>query len=130
MRIFRNKTFSRYARKEGITDNELRAVIPQLEENNPDANLGGEVFKLRVARPGDGKSGGYRVLVYYRSGERTFFAHGFAKSNLANIGEKDLRDLKAAASDMLSMSEARLETMLKSGKLIEISEAKHEEVSK
>jgi hypothetical protein len=44
----------------------------QLEENNPNANLGGEVFKIRVPRPGEGKRGGYRVFVFFRSGQRTF----------------------------------------------------------
>jgi hypothetical protein len=130
MRVFRNKAFSRYARKESITDDELRAVIPLLEENNPDANLGGEVFKMRVARPGDGKSGGYRVFVYFRSGERTSFVHGLAKSNLANISDKDLRSLKMSAKDFFSYTEKQLEVLIKAGELTEITEKKHEEVSK
>jgi hypothetical protein len=130
MRIFKNKSFSRFARKEGITDEELKAIIPQLEANNADANLGGDVYKMRVARMGEGKRGSYRVLIYFRSGERTFFAHGFAKSDLANIGDKDLRRLKLTAKDMLSMPETKLEAIIKNGKLTEITEGKHEEVSK
>jgi hypothetical protein len=130
MRIFRNKAFSRYARKEGITDDDLKAIIPQLEAKQPDADLGGDVYKMRIARPNDGKSGGYRVFVYFRSGERTFFAHGLAKSDLSNISEKDLRRLKRVAKHLLSVSETRLAAMLKTGELIEITEEKHEEVSK
>jgi hypothetical protein len=123
MRIFRNKTFSRYARKEGITDGELRAIVPLLEENAPDYSLGGDVYKIRVPRPGEGKSGGYRVFVYFRSAHRTFFAYGLAKSNLANIEDDDLKDLKTTARNMLSMSETRLEALIKAGDLIEITEA-------
>jgi hypothetical protein len=130
MRIFKNKTFSRYARKEGITDDELRAIIPQLEANNPDADLGGNVYKMRVARPSDGKSGGYRVLVYYRSGERTFFAHGFAKSDLANISDRDLRNLKLSAKIVLSYTDKELEAYIKAREFTEITEEKHEKVSK
>jgi hypothetical protein len=123
MRIFRNKTFSRYARKEDITDDELRAIIPQLEENNPDANLGGDVYKMRIARPGEGKSGGYRVLVYFRIGERTFFVHGFAKSDLPNIKGKQLEGCKVSAKRFLSYTEKQLETLIKIGELTEITEA-------
>jgi hypothetical protein len=122
MRIFRNKTFSRYARKEGITDDELRAIIPQLEENKPDANLGGDVYKMRIARPGEGKSGGYRVFVYFRHGERTFFSHGLAKAHLANIEDDELDALKDAAKYWLSLSEAQLDAAVNNGKITEITE--------
>jgi hypothetical protein len=54
--------------------------------------LGGEVYKARAARrPGEGKSGGYRVVVFFRSEERTFFVYGFAKSGKANIDQGELR---------------------------------------
>jgi hypothetical protein len=122
MRIFRNKTFSRYARKEGITDDELRAIIPQLEENNSDANLGGDVFKMRVPRPGEGKSGGYRVFVYFRSGERTFFAHGLEKSESPNIKSNELEGLKTSAKYWLSLPEKQLVSLIKTGELTEITE--------
>jgi hypothetical protein len=121
MRILKNKAFSRFARKEGITDDELKAIIPQLEAKQPDADLGGDVYKMRVARPGEGKSGGYRVFVYFRSGERTFFAHGFAKSDAANIKDDDLAFMKRTAKNLLSMAETELEAMLKNGQLIEIT---------
>jgi hypothetical protein len=130
MRIFKNKTFSRFTRKEGITDEELKAIIPQLEANQPDADLGGDVYKMRLARQGEGKRGGYRVIVFFRSGERIFFAYGFAKSNLANIGDKDLRRLKLLAKYWLSYTNVQLERLIKAGRFTEITEEKHEEVSK
>jgi hypothetical protein len=40
--------------------------------------LVGGVIKQRVARPGQGRSGGYRVLVAYRAGHRAVFLYGFA----------------------------------------------------
>ncbi|GHU04529.1 addiction module toxin RelE [Spirochaetia bacterium] len=130
MRIFRNKTFSRYARKEGITDDELRALVPLLEANAPDYSLGGEVYKIRVPRPGEGKRGGYRVFVYFRNGERTSFSHGLAKSDLANISDRELANLKASAKTFLSSTENELAKLVKNGDLIEITEEQHEKVSK
>lgn len=47
------------------------------------ANLGGGIIKQRIARPGQGKSGGFRTLIVFRAGTRAIFVHGFAKSERA-----------------------------------------------
>jgi hypothetical protein len=41
VRTFKNRWFTRFARKEGIADVELRAVVNQLEAGQWDADLGG-----------------------------------------------------------------------------------------
>ncbi len=45
MRIFKNKWFARFARKESISDEALYEAIRQIETGNYDADLGGGVFK-------------------------------------------------------------------------------------
>jgi hypothetical protein len=80
VRIFKNTWFTRFADKEGITDGELKTMVNQLETGQADADLGGGVYKVRVARSGEGKSGGYRVIVFFKSKERLFYVYGFAKS--------------------------------------------------
>ena len=87
MRVFKNTWFTRFADKEGIADSELKEMVNQLEAGQADADLGGGVYKVRIARSGEGKSGGYRVIVFFRSEERTFFEYGFAKSDRDNIDE-------------------------------------------
>ena len=120
MRIFKNAWFSRFARKEGISDDELRDTVGLLEADQADADLGGDVYKVRIARSGGGKSGGYRVIVYFRSGERTVYAYGFAKSDRANISQSELRAFKSSAKDQLSLTDEQLEEWIKKRTLIEI----------
>jgi len=120
VRIFKITWFARFAGKEGITDGELREAVNQLESGQADANLGGNVYKVRVARPGEGKSGGYRVIVVFRSGERTFYMYGFAKSERENISPKELRKLKKQAKSMLAMTSAQIADALKEGVLNEL----------
>ena len=120
MRIFKNTRFARYTGKAGISDNELKEAVNQLEAGQADANLGGNVYKVRIARPGEGKSGGYRVIVLFRSEERTFYVYGFAKSERANISEKELRNYKEAAKVYFSLTTEQLESRIKHGKLIEL----------
>jgi len=120
VRIFKNTWFDRFADKEGITDDELRNVVDMLEKDQADVDLGAGVYKMRVARPGEGKSGGYRAIVFFRSGERTFFVYGFAKSDMDNISEKQLRGFKKAAKIALKFSEKELDRQVKNGLFLEI----------
>ncbi|GAB6392623.1 MAG: type II toxin-antitoxin system RelE/ParE family toxin [Treponematales bacterium] len=120
MRAFKNSWFSRFADKEGISDDELKAIVNRLEAGQVDADLGGGVFKARAARPGAGKSGGYRVIVFFRRGERAFFYYGFAKSKRGNISEKELRVLKKTAKGLFLLSDAQITERLRNGKLTEI----------
>jgi len=120
VRVFKNAWFSRFARKENIGDDELWDTVDQLEAGQADADLGAGVFKVRLARPGEGKSGGYRVVVYFKSEERTFYAYGFSKSDKANISQKELSKLKKQSRSLLSMSNVQIDTALKEGILNEI----------
>ena len=76
MRVFKNTWFARFVDKEGIKDGELKEAVNQLEAGQADADLGGGVYKVRLARPGEGKTGGYRVIVFFRSEEILCNDHG------------------------------------------------------
>lgn len=59
-----------------------------------DADLGGCVFKKRVALPGRGKSGSVRTLLGFQQGHHVFLIYGFAKCARANISNAELRALR------------------------------------
>jgi hypothetical protein len=120
VRVFKNSWFTRFARKEGIADDELRAMVNQLEAGQWDADLGGGVYKQRLARPGKGKSGGYRIILFFKSGDRTFFVYGFAKPVRANIDDKELRRLKTLARINLGLPDRLLDEQIASGQWLEL----------
>jgi len=120
MRIFKNSWFARFADKEGITDGELVEAVNLLEAGLADADLGGDVYKMRLARPGEGKSGGYRVIVFFRTEERTFFVYSFAKANRGNISEKELRIFKKRAKIFISKTDEEIRDDLRKRDLIEV----------
>jgi hypothetical protein len=119
-RIFKNGWFQRFARKERLADEALREAVERAERGLIDADLGGGVIKQRVARPGKGRSGGYRTLILFRQGDRAIFAFGFAKSALANISNADLDLLRAAAAEALGWTDEDLDRLAASGALVEI----------
>jgi len=120
VRIFKNTWFDRFADKEGITDEDLRNAADRLEGDQSDANLGGGVYKVRVARPGEGKSGGYRVIVFFRSGKQTFYHYAYPKSSRDNIDQRELRFFKKMAKVKLAMTDSELAVAINAGELIEI----------
>ena len=105
-----------------MSDDELKALVNQLEAGQIDADLGGGVYKLRLGRQGAGKSGAYRVIVFFRSGHRTFFVYGFSKSGRANISGKELRFFRESAKINLGLTDEQLDKRLAAGQWIELQE--------
>ena len=75
---------------------------------------------MRVARPGEGKSGGYRTIVFFRSEFRTFFVYGFSKSDRDNIDQGELRAFKKGAKYQLALTEEQIKVWLGNRTLIEV----------
>lgn len=76
MRIFKNKAFTKWAEKEGLSDDALQIAVDEMERGLIDADLGGHVVKKRVAVGGRGKRGGVRTLLAYKSCDKAFLCMG------------------------------------------------------
>lgn len=120
MRIFRNQWITKFAKKHKISDSELIEAVERADDGLIDADLGGGVIKQRIARQGQGRSGGYRSLIFFRHGERAFFMTAFAKNDRENITNKELAELKKAAAIILAMTETDIEQAKLNGTFTEI----------
>ena len=120
MRILETKTFARWARKEGITDRALADAVAEIELGLVEARLGGDVFKKRVARRGEGKRGAYRTILGGRRGFRWIFLLGFAKSERSDIDEDELRALRRIAQAWLGMDDPDIDHAVEAGELHEV----------
>lgn len=80
-RVFATKPFMRFARRFGVTDSELSRAV----KGAFDADLGGGVFKFRLAKPGEGDSGGARAIVAMRIGQRIVLMYDFEKKHQGNF---------------------------------------------
>lgn len=127
MRVFKTKWFVRYARQERVRDDSLCDAIERAERGLVDADLGGGIVKQRVARAGGGRSGGYRMLVAYRRGDRAVFLYGFAKNERDNIEEDELRTLREIGAAWLEARTEHLERAIREGVLQEASHGEKRE---
>lgn len=80
------------------------------------------MIKQRVARAGEGRSGGYRTLIFFREGERAVFAFGFAKNDRDNLGAEELAVFRKAAKIVLALPDVAIETEVSAGRLLEVQD--------
>jgi hypothetical protein len=121
VRIFKNPWFARFASKEGIQDSELKEIVNNvLEAGQADVDLGSGVYKMRLARPREGKSSGFRIILFFRSRDKTFYHYAYPKASRENISEKELLIFKKLAKEHLAMTYEQLTEAVKAGELIEI----------
>lgn len=120
MQIFKTKAFSRFAKKEKISDSALLEAVQRAEKGLIDAHLGGHIIKQRVRREGQGRSSGYRVLVAVRLKERYVFITGFAKNEKDNLSDAELETAQEIAIGWLNASVNQIEFSVIEGQLQEI----------
>ena len=117
---YKTKVFARWAGKEKLKDAALCQALREAGDGLIDANLGGGLIKKRVAAPGRGKSGSYRTLIAFRTGDRAIFLYGFGKNERDNIDEKEKKALKLLARQFLEYEKAELQTAVKKGVLLKV----------
>lgn len=120
MRVFKTKPFVRFAAGAGIEDAALLDAVYRAESGLVDADLGGGVIKQRIARKGQGKSGGFRTILLFRRGARAFFVYGFAKSKRDNLRPDELQAFRLLAEQMLSLDDTGLAAAVANGTIVEI----------
>ena len=120
MRIFKSRWFQRFAKKERIEDAVLREAVARAEKGQIDADLGGGVIKQRIARPGQGRSKGYRTIILFRREAKAFFVYGFSKSQRTNIDDDEEEQFKQAAKHVLALAEKQLAELLQRGDFTEV----------
>ena len=120
MAIYKTRWFDRWARKQGLTTSSLCDAVTEMTKGLFDADLGGNLFKKRIARPGQGKSGGFRTLVATNKGSRWVFVFGFPKNERRNIDKDEEEALKKLAAHLLSLTAQTLAKAQREGELMEV----------
>ena len=120
MRIYKTKWVGRFTRRERIRDSDLAEAVRRAGRGLIDADLGGGIIKQRVARAGQGRSGGFRMLLAYREGHRAVFLYGFAKSERENIADDELETLREIGAVWLAADAQRITKAIKENALQEV----------
>lgn len=118
----KTKWFTKWARKNDITDKYLNEAVHNIESELSAVNLGANIYKVRISRKGSGKSDGFRTILVFKASERAVFLYGFAKNEQDNITKTELAMFKKLGKELLLLNQQELETAIKSNALQEIEE--------
>jgi hypothetical protein len=121
MAIYQTRWFDRWAGKQSLKEHSLCEAVREMTAGLYEADLGGGLLKKRIARPGQGKSGGFRTLVATNKGNRWFFVFGFSKNERSNINRGEEDALKKLATHLLSLTPQSLGKAQRAGELVEIN---------
>lgn len=121
MAIYKNKWFHRWTKKEGLCELALCIAVGEMAAGLFEADLGGGLLKKRIAKQGQGKSGGFRTLVATNRGDRWVFMYGFPKNARSNIDKDEQEALKKLAGQLLGLTPQALAKAVASGELMEVN---------
>ncbi|HEY9772426.1 MAG TPA: type II toxin-antitoxin system RelE/ParE family toxin [Planktothrix sp.] len=115
------REFARDATKEGLTDEQLKKAIEEMQGGLVGDALGGNLYKKRIAENNRGKSGGYRTIILFReSANDVFCLFMFAKNTRTNISREELQALKKLAKEYETLSEKQIEHAIKNAAFFEV----------
>ena len=127
MALYKVRAFDRFARKHGLTKAALVLAARRLLAGDATADLGGGLYKLRIAKAGGGRAGGFRALLTLRNNGHCFFVFGFEKSAKANIDAREMRALKLMARTLGSLDPGQVRAAVQAGELVEVEDEDSQE---
>ena len=120
MRIFKTRWFHKWAISMELDDKALLRAVEEIVNGLIDANLGGHIFKKRLGLHGQGKRGGARTLVTFKTTDRIFFIYGFPKNQRDDIKADELKALKLYARELLGYGDRALSKAIEVKILFEV----------
>lgn len=120
MRIFKYRTFEKWAKKQRMQNGDLKKAIAEIESGLIDAELGGFVYKKRIGIHGKGKSSSHRTIILMKIDDKAIFVHGFQKGEKSNITKNELEGFKIMASSILNLNNSQIDALISNNSLIEV----------
>jgi len=105
----KTKWFNKWVKKQKISNEKLLVAIEDMENNLSSVNLGGGLFKVRVASENSGKSSAYRTIIVFRKDDRAVMVYGFMKKEQENLSKEELKSFKILSKDILELELEELE---------------------
>ncbi|HPW94279.1 MAG TPA: type II toxin-antitoxin system RelE/ParE family toxin [Fibrobacteraceae bacterium] len=115
MNAFESRWFKRWSKKNGLKKADLLDALERTINGSGVVNLGGNIYKIRVAKNGQGRSGGFRTILIFKKGKRSLFIYGFEKNDQDNIDKGTLADYKKFAVTFLNYTDDDINRLVNNG---------------
>lgn len=108
-------------KKSELNDQDLVDAVKEMQAGLIDADLGGDIYKKRIAIGNKGKSAGVRTIVATKKNNVWFYIFGFEKNVRANISDDEKEALQFLARDLLNADKQQILLYIDTQILIEIN---------
>ena len=99
-------------KEHGLDDDYLNDVLLDIYHGRA-ISLGSKMYKIRAARAGEGKSGGFRNIFYWKKEELIVFCLLFGKNEQDNLDHDEKRTLKILSQEYDKLTDADIEQNIK-----------------
>ena len=121
VRIYKTKSFFHWSSKHEVEDIHLVKAIEEIKVGINVVDLGGYLYKKRIATKGRGKSGSVRTILAYKREEIVFFLHGYEKGEKDNIVDLEKNALKKLAKVLLTLTKTQIQKAVINGEIKEVN---------
>jgi hypothetical protein len=122
IKIYKTPKCSQWLVDSGLSDKDIVDSVNEMISGLVDADLGGGLYKKRIALPGRGKRAGARTIVASCVNDKWFFIFAFAKNEKDNITKDEKRTFQVIANSLFALDDKALEKAVSDKKLVEVSE--------
>ncbi len=119
MKYLKNKSFQRNLKDSGLDDENIKVVLNDIFDGRA-IFLGSKLYKIRGAKEGKGKSGGFRSLFFWKRDELIVFCLLFTKNEQDNLSSNDSKALKILSKEYDSLTEDDIRKRIEKKTLIEV----------
>lgn len=119
MRFFKNKPFQRDLKENGIDENNIKTVLDDIFEGRA-IPLGSKLYKIRGAKEGKGKSGGFRSLFFWKKDNFIVFCLLFTKNEQDDLSSDEIKALKILSKEYDNLTEDDIRKRIEKNSLMEI----------
>lgn len=119
MRYLKNKSFQKKLKENDLDDEDVKNVLNDIFKGRA-APLGSKLYKIRGAKDGRGKSGGFRSLFFWKKDERIIFCWLFAKNEQDNLSPDEDKALKILCKEYDGLTGDEIRQSIERNNLMEI----------
>ena len=119
MRYLKNKSFQSDLEDHGLDNADLKEVLDDIFDGRA-VSLGSKIYKIRGAKEGKGKRGGFRSLFFWKQDAFMIFCVLFAKNERDNLTADDSQALKILSKEYDKLTEHEIQERIKKKTFTEI----------
>lgn len=124
MKYLKNKTFQRDLKENKLGDEDIKEILDNIFKGRA-VSLGFKMYKIRGAKEGQGKSGGFRSLFFWKNDELIVFCLLFTKNDQDNISFDEYKALRLLSREYEALTEVEIRERVENKSLIEVEYERH-----